>query len=176
MSQPSDRVVRRRIIESEDAQEFQCEALASARRRQLPRPLPSSGPRRRSLELLDRCSGGCSATPIGENKAHPIRSGAGLGECARNFVTRYVRSWRLPGRNELRSDRSEEWIEFVRGAAQTLDLPLINLVDELRSIPYEDTSRLFFPSDMHYNEQGHNVVARAVAEELESLLAPATTD
>ena len=66
------------------------------------------------------------------------------------------------------------WIEFVEETSRALDIPLINVVDELRSLPPEEVKALFISKAQvryasvvgHYSENGNEVVARVIQKGL----------
>lgn len=80
----------------------------------------------------------------------------------------------LPTKYELKDVSPEEWVNFIEQAAQTLHIPLINIMSKFQSMHYEDASKLFisygklkYPGAAgHLNDMGNEIVAKMIYEEL----------
>jgi hypothetical protein len=83
----------------------------------------------------------------------------------------------LPTLYELKGNSPQdpqEWIEFIEKESRALEIPLINLFSEFRSLPYEQLVNMFIPEGQieyrgaagHLNNQGNEFVARMIYDEL----------
>jgi hypothetical protein len=83
----------------------------------------------------------------------------------------------LPTLYELKGNSPQdpqEWIEFIEKESRALEIPLINLFGEFRSLPYEQLVKMFIPEGQieyrgaagHLNNQGNEFVARVIYKEL----------
>lgn len=80
----------------------------------------------------------------------------------------------LPTIYEIKDNESQEWMRFIEKEAQTLGIPLINVLRIFRSLPYENVADMFIPEGQinylnaggHLNNRGNEFVARVIYEEL----------
>lgn len=92
----------------------------------------------------------------------------------RTFVLLY-----LPVRSDLQDNASDEWIQFVQEMSTSFDILFINAVEVFRSLPLEEAGRLYLRKGRinylgaagHFNEQGNELVANLVYEELNAHLS-----
>lgn len=84
----------------------------------------------------------------------------------------------LPTKYELKSSSPEEWVKFLKYAAQKHDITFIDLMSKFQSMRHEDSVKLFIPSGKlkypgaagHLNEMGNEMVARMIYEEIQTRL------
>ena len=85
----------------------------------------------------------------------------------------------LPTEFDLKgSSKTDKWTEFMRTLSCDLDIPLVNVVDSFRSLPYERVSHMFLADGEldylgaagHLNNEGNEAVAKVIYEELKAHL------
>jgi hypothetical protein len=82
----------------------------------------------------------------------------------------------LPNRPDLKGKGPQEWTEFLERESRALGIPLINILSQFRSLPYEDVLKMYIPkgqirvpgADHHLNEYGNEVVASIIFENLKN--------
>jgi hypothetical protein len=68
----------------------------------------------------------------------------------------------------------KEWVRYIEKESRDLGVPLINVLDIFRSLPYGDVVKMFIPEGQikypgaagHLNDQGNEFVARVIYQEL----------
>jgi hypothetical protein len=83
----------------------------------------------------------------------------------------------LPTRTDYDDRRSDGWRTFLRNEAARDDIPLIDLVDAVRSVPGTDIGSFFIqpgaltyaPAEGHYTVRGNEFIARRLHERLFAL-------
>jgi hypothetical protein len=118
------------------------------------------------------------------------KAGAAGTEDVRPVVTRLLQTLRdhhaqhattfvvvfLPVRSDYDDDRADAWRRVVRDAAAG-QIPVVDLVGELRALPRDEVDRLFIApgesfsplSEGHYSGRGHDFVARRLLETISNL-------
>jgi lysophospholipase L1-like esterase len=69
----------------------------------------------------------------------------------------------LPTLLELSSDDAIFWGDVLERQSRALGIPYIDLVDEFRSLPFEEARTLYLPRDLgHFNNSGNEYVASMI--------------
>jgi hypothetical protein len=76
----------------------------------------------------------------------------------------------LPDIDALKSEGPREWTNFLEEESRSLEIPLINLFPEFRSLPHQEVVDLFISEEKrgigHFNEAGNALVAKLIHDKL----------
>jgi hypothetical protein len=76
----------------------------------------------------------------------------------------------LPDIDALKGEGPREWTKFLEEESAALEIPLINLFTEFRSLPHEEVVDLFISEEKrgigHFNEAGNALVAKLIHDKL----------
>ena len=90
--------------------------------------------------------------------------------------------YELKGTGPQQWKDSEEWKNFLEEESRSLEIPLVNLFSEFRSLPYDEMVHLFIPEGKlpypgaagHFNNAGNELVARVIYKKLITILHRST--